>query len=139
MSKIGVKKVKTDIDCPPGMIIRKGYNRKGYTRADGVKIKPTYVNPVCIPDRGKPGKGPKILPKPGKEIQLKKYGYSVKHSDKERHSALDRAIKVYGVNPVKRHLNLIRNLQATDSHAENIMAKDVEYLKKKFPPKSSRK
>ena len=42
----------TKKDCPKGKILRKGYTTK-----KGVK-----VEPKCIKDQGKPGKGPKIFP-----------------------------------------------------------------------------
>lgn len=43
------------MNCSQGMIARKAFRRK-----DG-----SYVKASCVLDRGRPGKGPKILPKPG--------------------------------------------------------------------------
>lgn len=44
---------------------RKGYERKGYTRSDGTRVAAARVasSDFMIRDRGKPGRGPKVIPK----------------------------------------------------------------------------
>jgi hypothetical protein len=49
------------------VVHRRGYRRKGYTINRGgkvIKIKETWVKPstYTIPDRGKPGRGQKVIP-----------------------------------------------------------------------------
>ncbi len=132
---------KTTDGCAPGEILKKGYRRKGYqrnayTKKSGSKIPATYVSasyvpPTCIKDVGKPGKGPKILPTPGNEIHLSKYGYGVHKSTEARRKALREAIKDYNTLLVLRRLNLIRNIQGIKEN-KDILSDDVEYLKKKY-------
>ena len=119
--------------CPKGEILRKGYYRKGhesYLKHSGktINVKGTYIKPVCIIDRGKPGHGPKTLPPLGNEIHLSDYGYSTKLSDKERHDALLRAARASDLLLVERRLNLARNYQAYPIPKE-IMTQDVNFLK----------
>ena len=66
--------IQKDKKCKTGEILReaydrKSYHRKGYVKKDGTMVPSTYVHrahvpATCITDRGKPGKGSKILPKP---------------------------------------------------------------------------
>lgn len=124
-------------DCGPGKILRKGYYRKGYRRKRHGKSTPdiyvssSYVPPACIRDMGKPGKGLKTLPKLDDKIHLTKYGYGIHKSDKYRRTALKAASRDYGVLPVLRRLNLIRNYQAVPEN-KKIFTRDVEYLKNMY-------
>ena len=79
--RIVINNMPTNRKCPSGQI-----RRKAYVRQDGTK-----VSAVCIMDRGKPGRGKKLwtVRKDG----LRKFGYSLKKSDKERQAALRRAVK----------------------------------------------
>src|SRR5438128_1687771 len=92
--------------CRSGYITRSGYMRKAhsrssYKRSDGTKVRGSYVSrtkvgKACTPDKGKKGKTSKsrrILPKPGKEISLSRYGYSTDKSSVLRHNALRSATK----------------------------------------------
>ncbi len=63
--------------CPTGDIRRKGYTRKGYTKADGTRVAATKVPSTCITDRGRPGRGKKVVPKL-KEGSLGGPGYTEK-------------------------------------------------------------
>ena len=127
--------------CGPGEILKKGYYRKGYqrdkfTRKDGTNVPSSYipstrVPPTCIRDVGKPGKGPKTLPKLGDKIHFTKYGYSIYKPEAERRSALRAASKAFNTLEVLRRLNLIRNYQAIPQNKE-IFSKDVEYMKKLY-------
>lgn len=128
--------------CKPGEILREGYVRKDhlrkkYKRSDGKVInssivKGSYVEPTCVPDRGKEGKGPKTLPKLSGKLHLtKSYGYKLSKSDKSRHKSLKKAFEENNPLEVYRHLILIHNLTA-DSDNKNILKKDVEYMKKLY-------
>jgi hypothetical protein len=130
--------------CPVGKIRRTSYHRKGYERkprklsknrmSKGAYVSRTFVPSTCVPAKGKAlsrgSKTPereKVLPKIGKEIHLRKYGYSTDKSDNVRHAALRAAIKDNNSLLILKHLNLIRNYQA-DPSAKRIMNKDVKYL-----------
>jgi hypothetical protein len=61
-----VRKIRIDRKA----YIRKGHHRRSYIREDGIKVKSSYVDKTKVPrtkfnvkDRGKPGRGPKVLPK----------------------------------------------------------------------------
>lgn len=123
-----------EIKCPANQILRTGYNRRKYTKADGTVVKKTRVESHCVKDMGKPGKGAKILPKPSGKLHLSKYGYTVHASKKNRRAALDSAAKYdkAGTLGTLRHLNLIANYHANDTNNREIMRSDVEYLKQKY-------
>ena len=134
--------------CPKGTILRKGYSRKGYSRkSKSTKsysyVSRTRVGSACVPDKGAHGKTPKsrrVLPPLGKEIQLRKLGYSIHRSANTRRKALQKASKIEGPLAVLRHLNLARNYQA-DVDAKSTMASDVKWMSKlyKASKKNSRK
>ena len=42
--------------CPKGEILKKGYKRKSYVTKTGKIIPETYINAVCVKDKGKIGK-----------------------------------------------------------------------------------
>ena len=42
--------------CPKGEILKKGYKRKSYVTKTGKVIPETYVNSICVKDKGKAGK-----------------------------------------------------------------------------------
>lgn len=70
------------------------------------------------------------LPQLDDYFHLRTYGYSIDKPEKERHEALEKAIKSTDVLYVLRRLNLARNLQSFGK-AKKIMSEDVEYLKKR--------
>ena len=137
------KKSSRKGSCPEGEIMRKGYYRKGHERKSykkksksrsqkRISIKGSYVDRTwiprtCVPDKGKPGKTPKsarILPKPGKEVSLRRYGYATSLPARQRKKALKRTAEKHGYLKTLRRLNLLRNYQA-DPHARKIMDEDV--------------
>jgi len=70
--------------CPDGMIERVGYK--------------AVRRPACVPDTGKPGKTPVSQRLPVVEdLDLSSYGYTDLHNltVKERHDALEKAIKAF--------------------------------------------
>lgn len=115
------------MSCAKGQILR-----VGYTTRKGVKVKPT-----CIKDRGKPGKGPKTLPDTSGDLHLTDYGYKTALAASTRRAALRRASQAEGTLAVLRHLNLIRNKQASGSDAKNIMSEDVNYMKQYYSREQS--
>lgn len=107
--------------CEPGKIERVGYTRKDRTK----------VEPVCIKDMGKPGKGPALI-KGLNKGELKKYGYeNVKNmTEKSRHTALNKAVKEYGRLSVMRKLRAVATLKKnTDPKGAKIHLKDYRYLR----------
>lgn len=130
--------------CRRGEIVRKGYVRKGYRRSDGTRVKRAVVGPVCIPDRGKPGRGPKVLPKLQKGV-LGQYGYHdvASMTVGERHEALDRAVRGMtrkeGRGKHAAALKLFRRLNVvvtynkrTNPRVAGIFRRDRDYVKNKY-------
>lgn len=126
--------------CPRGTIRRKSFNkraysRKSYTRKSGSRVKAarvsrSHVASTCVPDKGARGKTPasrRVLPKIGRELSLRKYGYSTHKPASKRHESLKKASSRSGSLKVLRHLNLLRNYQADDK-AKNVLGKDVKYM-----------
>jgi hypothetical protein len=109
--------------CPLGMIMRKGYTTKRSSKK---------VNPVCIKDMGRPGKGPKTLPPIDKNISLADFGYTVKKSSRSRHGSLKRASKKYGTLPILKRVNLIRNYSKGVTDNYQVLSSDVNYMKDQY-------
>lgn len=110
--------------CSRGSIRRKSYNRRSRS---GHRV---HVKSTCIPDRGLPGHGPKILPIPERGV-LSRFGYmNVKDTPEEkRHAALKRAINEYGHRKTIGHLVLISNLvHRSDPAAYAIFKRDQEWI-----------
>jgi len=110
--------------CKPGQI-----RRKSYTKKDG-----TYVPSTCIADKGRPGKGRKILPKPTKGA-LSQFGYhNIKHMNKsQRREALQQAIDEKGFREVIGHLVLVTNYnKRSDPEAYKRMKDDQEWVSKQY-------
>lgn len=125
--------------CPRSEILRKGYVRKAYTKANGTVVKSKRVAATCVPDKGKPGKTPnskKVLPKP-KKGGLGKYGYSnIKTAGAvKRRAALKKAVQDEGYAPVVRRLNLISNYNKnSDPFAHRLIRSDMAWMKKDLAP-----
>ena len=134
--------------CPVGKIRRSSYVRKAHERkafskktskGGPIKIKSSYVNRTrvpasCVPAKGKAlergSKTPareRILPKPGKEISLGRYGYKTHNSEVVRHAALRKAAKAHGELKIERRLVLLSNYQA-DPEAKKVMKGDVKFM-----------
>lgn len=114
------KKSGGNKSCPPGEILRSGYKTK----------KGTYVKPVCIEDRGKPGKGPKILPPIKHPGSLKKFGYKLDKPAKEREAALRKAIDANGAVEIIRKLNWVRVISRDDPKDAKKFTRDMKYVQK---------
>uniref|UniRef100_A0A6C0DSX2 Uncharacterized protein n=1 Tax=viral metagenome TaxID=1070528 RepID=A0A6C0DSX2_9ZZZZ len=135
--------------CPPGYVTRKSYTRhmsnrvrqEGYLRktAKGsvVRVFPKqntkFVQSSCILDKGKKGKalpGTKIIG-PLKQGELKKYGYSFRLPEHERHSALLKAIRAYGALETYHKLNAVSKLTArTVPKASSVFTQDKVWIQK---------
>jgi hypothetical protein len=114
--------------CKAGQIRRVTYKRKGYTKADGTRVKATVVRAKCIKDRGGPGKGPYTLPKLKDNGFLTSEGYHLKLSVKDRQAALRKACRKYGCLKVIRHLGLVRNYSKSVKTNFAKYTKDLEYV-----------
>lgn len=122
--------------CPKGQILRKGYVRRfsssiknrGYSVKRGntvfrayPKKNTTFVKATCIKDRGLPGSKPSIGPL--RKGDLSKYGYNVKKSEKDRHEALNKAIREYGALGVFRKLDAVAKLSSRTAPAASTIFK----------------
>ena len=72
--------------------------------------------------------GPICIEHPG---SLKKYGYDPNYPESVRHTALKKAVKVYGYAEVVRKLNAVRTLtKNTLPKYSRIYDKDLKWLQK---------
>lgn len=114
-------------NCPKGTIKVEGYT---YTKKDGKKVK---VGSKCTPDKGKPGKGPKLFTIPKKdEGLLGDYGYELKISHEKRTKAIKKSIKKNGALKVLRFLTAIRTLNKSNERYFNKLDKDVKWVQKNY-------
>jgi hypothetical protein len=143
---------RKNIKCPPGEILRRGYTRKfrqsvaktGFTvRRKGKiytahpKVNSTYVPPACIKDRGLKGKGPVTGIGKLRKGDLIKYGYQYRLSDRLRHAALEKAIKVYGALTVFHKLDAVSKLSVrTAPDASDTFRKDSDWVRQKHISKN---
>ena len=88
-------------------IIRKGYRRKAYVRADGTRVRAVYVKPRLIKDVGLPGHGKKLFTL--KKGLLTKHGYVgvEKLNQIQRRAALRRALREMKALSLFRRLNAL--------------------------------
>lgn len=118
--------------CPSGYIKRAAFVR--YTK----KGKHSLVPEQCIRDRGAPGKGytrggPGIGPL--RKGELAKYGYKniQQLSERERHVALEKAIKAYGSLGVWRKLNAVQVYsRRLAPNASRIFKADMDWVRSKY-------
>lgn len=87
--------------------------REAYTRKDG-----TRVESKCIIDRGRPGKGPKTLPRPKKGSL---YGWKKDASSAARHRSVMTSVRKSDCGTTIARLTLLKNISAdpgTDRKAQ---------------------
>jgi hypothetical protein len=142
-------------NCPPGMIMRKNYERRystaiarrGYTvkRKNGKtyrvhpKQKDTHVKSRCIKNLGNPGKAPAKIG-PLRKGDLKKHGYSFRLNSATRHQALRKAVGEYGALGVFHKLAAVRSLtKATLPAASQVYEKDEKWVRGSFPFASNKR
>jgi hypothetical protein len=138
--------------CPKGYILRAPYKRKfsqstklagynvhkkGKTYRVYPKASSVLVKASCMKDRGLPGKGPRS----GKGITMKKgelarYGYNAHIGEEARHTALKKAIEVYGPLSVFRKLDAVAKLTLrTAPEAHRVFKADRDWVYKHYPMK----
>lgn len=116
--------------CRKGEIERVGYS---YTKKTGTKVS---VEPTCVKDRGKPGKGPKLIEMPEADIGLlSKYGYSLDDSHENRVKSLKKALKENSELKVLRHVNALRTLQKSNEKLYNKLDKDLKWIQSDYQKK----
>ena len=114
--------------CRRGSISRRGYtyikksNRKKY------RVKSTCVKSKGIRSKGKKSK--RVLPSLRKGA-LTKYGYSLSNTEMKRHTALKKALKVYGYSSLVKKLNAVKLLtKNTSPKNSKIYGKDLKWIQK---------
>ena len=114
--------------CPKGEIMRVGYS---YTKKK--TNKKVSVEPTCIKDRGKAGKGLKLIQMPEYDVGLlSKYGYSLAHSHIDRVKSIKKAMKENSELKILRHINALRTLQKSNQKYHNKLDKDYKWIEKDY-------
>jgi hypothetical protein len=109
--------------CSKGEILKVGYTTKR-----NVTVKPT-----CIKDKGKPGKGPKLIVIPKEDIGLLgEFGYTLKKSFEDRIKALKKAGKEYSKLKVLRYINALRTLHKSNEKYYNKLDRDMKWLQEHY-------
>ena len=123
--------------CLPGQVLRRGYRSSSYSRANKyglvTDIGEAIVPPVCVSDVGQPGYSPEAMQRLTPHL-LGKFGYASDVPEKERHRALNNAIKKYGISEVYRHLRDVVTLERWNPSVHNVMLSDFNYLRQKYYP-----
>ena len=113
--------------CSANEIEKVGYS---YKKKSGKQVD---VKPTCINDKGKPGKGEKIINFSEEDVGLlSKYGYKLKNSHEKRVESLKKAIKDNSELKILRHVNAIRTLQKSNEKLYNKLDKDMKWLQKDY-------
>ena len=122
------------ITCPLGKIERMGYMYKK-------KGKTINVIPTCVSDKGKPGKGPKLIVMPKYDTGLLSYyGYSLHSSHIDRIIAIKKSLKSEKshdklrarARKILRHINAIRTLQKSNEKYYNKLSKDLKWMQDNY-------
>jgi hypothetical protein len=114
--------------CPKKKIMRISYE---YTRKNTDKL--IKVKPVCIEDKGKTGKGPKIFSIPKEDINLlDKYNYKLKNNFEERIKSLKKANSELSNLKVLRYINALRTLHKSNKIYYNKLDRDMKWLQKNY-------
>jgi hypothetical protein len=112
------------MNCPKGEIMRIGYKYKRKTSKRQIAVQPT-----CIEDKGKPGKGPKLIKMPMYDVGLlRKYEYSLSDNKDIRQKALRRANRNEDNLKVLRHINALRTLNKSNERIYKKLDNDFKYL-----------
>lgn len=96
--------------CPEGFDLRKGYEKKSYVKKDGTRIKGSYVDPICVKNKGLPGK----LTLESSVIHINEknsfepYNYKTSNNNSTRHTSLLNAVKKLSYSTVIRKLTALR-------------------------------
>jgi hypothetical protein len=129
MSNIDSKKYKTlHSKCNKGQIERDEYS---YVKKNTQKK--VSVPATCINDKGKPGKGPKLITIPKYDIGLlSNYGYILTENHERRVNSLKKAIKFNSELKILRHLNALRTLHKSNPKLYNKLDKDLKWIQKNY-------
>lgn len=113
--------------CPKGQIERVGFS---YTKKTGTHV---VVPKTCVTDKGKPGKGKKLIEIPKHDVGLlSAYGYKLKDSYEKRIKSLEKANKYEDNLKVLRHVNALRTLQKSNEKYHNKLSKDLKWLQEQY-------
>jgi len=118
---------------------RKAYTRKAYTRKGGVHVKAAKVGKSRVPastykikDRGKPGRGRKVIP----PLKPKALGVSFDWPTERRRKALITKAKRYGEKKVVGRLRAIQVLnKRTNPKVSRIALADSKFVAGSFKRK----
>lgn len=123
--------------CPEGYELRKGYHKKSYVKKDGTRIKNTNIDPVCVKNKGLPGK----LVKEAKTIHIDEknsfepFGYKTNNNNTNRSRSLLEAVKELSYATVLRKLVALRlfhskskDINSKNEKLYNIFDKDIKML-----------
>ena len=118
--------------CPDGFELRKGYTRSKYTKTNGTEVAETYIDPICIKNKGIPGKRLNEF-KPihlNKKNSFEPYGYKTTLNSNTRFNILLNAIKDLSYSKVVHRLSALRTLtkESNASHSK-IYNNDMKKLK----------
>ena len=117
--------------CKAGEIERTGYS---YTKKNTHNL--VIVDPICIKDKGKPGKGKKLITMPEQDVGLlSKYGYSLKNGYEKRVESLKKAMVDNNELKILKHVNALRTLQKSNDKLYNKLDKDMKWLQKDYENK----
>jgi hypothetical protein len=118
--------------CPEGYNLKKGYKREAYNKKDGTHVQETYVDPICVKNKGLPGKlmshyKPIHLNKKG---SLEPFGYSTSLSADKRFECLLNAMKILSYRTVILRINALHTLtKKSDSKHAEIYKEDFNRLR----------
>jgi len=116
------------LKCPPGQI-----EKAGYSFEKKISKKIVKVTPTCIEDKGKPGKGPKLIIIPPEDRGLlSKYGYSLKKKYEERIDAIKKAYKENSHIKILRHINALRTLHKSNKKYYNKLDRDFKWIQEYY-------
>ena len=136
--------------CPGGYILRAPYKRgysatlkqQGYNVHRGnqtyrafPKASSVLVKASCVKDKGLPGKQKRFGAL--RKGELAKYGYNLHKTQDQRHTALRKAIAVYGALGVYRKLDAVAKLTIrTIPEASAAFKKDREWVRHTYSLKA---
>lgn len=118
--------------CPKGDIKRVGYE---YVKKKSKKA--VKVDETCVKDRGKPGKGPKLITMPEYDVGLlSDYGYTLKDKHDDRIKAIKKSLKDHSELKILKHLNALRTLQKSNEKLFKKLDKDLKWVQKDYEKKN---
>jgi len=116
--------------CDIGYVLKRGYERESYKKKDGTIVNATYIDPICIKNKGLSGK---LLEeyKPihlNNKNELSPYGYDTKLKIHERLSALIKAVDKLTYKSVILRISALRTLHKNNPHYYKLFDKDLKNL-----------